>query len=83
MTHDAKTESRQYFNKHNRSKLAGAGYWNRDYKYALAVIDRIWPENLIDIGCGPGAFLLAVENRFPKMHKAGLDLSEEMIKTAK
>jgi len=67
---NAKEASRDYFNKHRGSKLARSGYWSRDYKYALAVIGMIQPNNLIDIGCGPGAFLTQVEKHYPHPQKA-------------
>jgi ubiquinone/menaquinone biosynthesis C-methylase UbiE len=78
-TNDAKTKSRDYFNNHRRSRLAGGGYWRHDYKYAFSIIKKIKPENLIDIGCGPGAFLSEVSRLFPDVQLNALDLSEEMI----
>ena len=76
---DAKSKSREYFNKHNDSRLARDGYWKHDYKYAMNVIKRINPDRLIDIGCGPGAFLEEVSKKFPDIQLNALDLSEEMI----
>lgn len=80
---DAKEKSREYFNTHKSSKLAHAGYWKHDYKYALAVIKRINPDNLIDIGCGPGAFLEEVHRNYADIKLSALDLSEEMIEVTK
>lgn len=78
-TNDAKTKSRDYFNNHRRSRLAGGGYWRHDYKYAFSIIKKIKPGSLIDIGCGPGAFLSEVSRLFPDVQLNALDLSEEMI----
>lgn len=79
MENDAKTKSRKYFNSHRKSKLARGGYWRHDYKFALEAIGRIKPKSLIDIGCGPGAFLLSVSESYPDISLAALDLSEEMV----
>ncbi len=76
----AKSKSRAYFNRHRKSKWAHGGYWRHDYKYQLAEIERIRPARLIDIGCGPGAFLQRVQDSFPDIQLNGLDLSEEMIR---
>ena len=43
-------------------------------------IERFQPANLIDIGCGPGGFLCAVQKRFPDIQLNALDLSEEMVR---
>ncbi len=77
--HIAKTRSRDYFNGHRKSRLARGGYWRHDYKYQLDVIGKIRPDRLIDIGCGPGAFLAQVQERFPEIQLNALDLSEAMI----
>lgn len=76
---DAKSRSREYFNKHKNSRLARDGYWRHDYRFAMDVIKRINPDRLIDIGCGPGAFLEEVSKKFPDIQLNALDLSEEMI----
>ena len=77
---DAKSKSKEYFNKHKNSRLAYAGYWSRDYRYALSVIGKIKPDNLLDVGCGTGAFLSIVEKKYPDITLHALDLSEEMIR---
>ena len=43
-------------------------------------IERFRPASLIDIGCGPGGFLCAVQKRFPDIQLNALDLSEEMVR---
>ncbi len=75
----AKSKSREYFNRHRKSKWAYGGYWRHDYKYQLAEIKKIRPGRLIDIGCGPGAFLQLVQSSFPDIQLNALDLSEEMV----
>lgn len=76
---DAKERSRTYFNLHRGSRLARGGYWRHDYRFSLEELARLKPGELIDIGCGPGAFLCEVEKRFPEIRLSALDLSEEMI----
>ncbi len=80
---NAKAKSKAYFNRHRKSKWAHGGYWRHDYKYQLAEIEKIRPGRLIDIGCGPGAFLQLVQDSFPDIQLNGLDLSEEMIRETK
>ena len=76
---NAKQKSKEYFNSHRKSRLAHGGYWRHDYRYQLKAIGRIKPDRLIDIGCGPGAFLSLVEDTFSDIQLNALDLSEEMI----
>ena len=83
MTQNAKQKSRTYFNSHRKSRLAHGGYWRHDYRYQLEAVGRIVPERLIDIGCGPGAFLSLVEEMFPRIQLNALDLSEAMIHETK
>ncbi len=80
MKDNAKEKSRSYFNAHRKSRLAHGGYWRHDYRYALDAIGKITPNRLIDIGCGPGAFLSLVAERYPEIQLNALDLSEEMIR---
>ena len=80
---NAKQKSREYFNSHRKSRLAHGGYWRHDYRYQLEAIDRIRPDRLIDIGCGPRAFLSLVEETFPMIQLNALDLSDEMIHETK
>ena len=75
---NAKEKSRAYFNAHRKSRLARGGYWRLDYRHVVAEIEALRPERLIDIGCGPGGFLHAVQKRFPGIQLNALDLSEEM-----
>ena len=76
---NAKEKSRAYFNAHRKSRLARGGYWRADYRRVLAEIERLRPARLIDIGCGPGGFLCAVQKRFPEITLNALDLSDEMV----
>ena len=65
MNESAKQKSKSYFDSHRKSRLARGGYWRHDYRYQLEEIGRIMPDRLIDIGCGPGAFLCQVEAAYP------------------
>ena len=80
---NAKEKSRAYFNAHRKSLLARGGYWRADYRRVLAEIETLNPVRLIDIGCGPGGFLCAVQKRFPQIQLNALDLSEEMAGEAR
>ena len=80
MNESAKQKSKTYFDSHRKSRLARGGYWRHDYRYQLEEIGRIKPERLIDIGCGPGAFLCLVEEAFPDIQLNALDISPEMIR---
>ena len=77
---NAKEKSRAYFNAHRKSRLARGGYWRADYRHVMKEIERFRPASLIDIGCGPGGFLCAVQKRFPDIQLNSLDLSEEMVR---
>ena len=77
---NAKQKSDNYFNRHRKSRLARGGYWRHDYRFQIEEIGRRKPERLIDIGCGPGAFLALVEQAFPEIQLNALDISEEMIR---
>ena len=77
---NAKEKSRAYFNAHRKSWLARGGYWRADYRHILEELEALRPVRLIDIGCGPGGFLSAVQKRFPEIRLSALDLSEEMVR---
>lgn len=77
---NAKEKSRAYFNAHRKSRLARGGYWRADYRHILEELGALRPTRLIDIGCGPGGFLCAVQKRFPEIQLNALDLSEEMVR---
>ena len=79
MNESAKQKSKSYFDSHRKSRLARGGYWRHDYRYQLEEIGRIMPERLIDIGCGPGAFLRQVEAAYPEIQLNALDISPEMV----
>lgn len=40
---------------------------------------KIAPERVLDLGCGTGASLTALSERYPKSHVLGADLSEAML----
>lgn len=41
------------------------------------------PENIIDIGCGPGNSSVVLKDRFPNANITGIDSSADMISKAK
>ena len=77
---NAKEKSWAYFNAHRKSRLARGGYWRADYRHVMKEIERFRPASLIDIGCGSGGFLCAVQKCFPDIQLNALDLSEEMVR---
>lgn len=79
MKESAKEKSRNYFNEHQKSKLAKGGYWRHDYQFTLSAIGKIQPRRLIDIGCGAGAFLALVQEKYPEIQLNALDQSEKMV----
>ncbi|UZQ84827.1 methyltransferase domain-containing protein [Thermoclostridium stercorarium] len=46
-------------------------------------ISAVNPEKILDIGCGPGNSTEVLYNKFPKAYILGVDISEEMIRTAR
>ena len=70
---NAKEKSRAYFNAHRKSRLARGGYWRADYRHVMKEIERFRPASLIDIGCGSGGFLCAVQKCFPDIQLNALD----------
>lgn len=43
---------------------------------------RIQPKRIVDLGCGPGADLEALGNRYPQAHCLGVDFALDMLDTA-
>ena len=77
---DDKQKSRAHFDRHSSTIINRNGYWSYDYKITTKILMRRGVKNLIDIGCGPGGFLCAVQKRFPDIQLNALDLSEEMVR---
>lgn len=46
-------------------------------------IEAAHPDNILDIGCGPGNSTYELKKRWPHASVCGIDSSEDMIKTAK
>lgn len=44
---------------------------------------KIEPDHVLDLGCGTGASLLALGERYPKSHVIGADFCEAMLQTAR
>ena len=44
---------------------------------------KIEPERVLDLGCGTGASLTALSERYPKSHVLGADLSEAMLQAGR
>ena len=59
------------------------GYWNHDYKVTAKILTEAGIRNLIDIGCGNGAFLEFLRNTAPEIALHGLDYSAEMVKRSR
>ncbi len=50
------------------------------YEYYFETLNNLEFDSLLDIGCGRGAFLLQLKNRFPLVSFLGIDLSPLMVK---
>ena len=75
---DDKQKSRSYFNRHASTIINRNGYWSYDYRITSKILMRRNVKNLIDIGCGNGAFLEMFHKAAPDVKLSGLDLSREM-----
>ena len=53
------------------------------YSKTLARIDLQKGSKILDLGCGTGALLKILEDRFPSSELTGIDLTEEMLAVAK
>jgi malonyl-CoA O-methyltransferase len=76
--------------KDNFSRAAHTYEKCADIQYSLAKSllrklrqEKIWPEKILDIGCGTGKFLADLRGLFPYAQVMGLDISPEMVRIAK
>ena len=49
------------------------------YAHYLNTLDDLKFGSLLDVGCGRGAFLLQLKERYPSVHSMGIDLSPRMV----
>ena len=80
---DSKLKSKIYFNRHSSTFINRNGYWNHDYTITSEILRRRYVMNLIDIGCGNGAFLAWYHGVSPQTRLYGLDISGEMVLRSK
>ena len=80
---DDKQKSRSYFDRHSSTIINRNGYWSYDYKITTKILMRRGVKNLIDIGCGNGAFLARFHEADPDATLSGLDLSHEMVEQSR
>lgn len=59
-----------------------AGHRARPFVDLTAAVQLESPQQVFDIGCGPGNMTVTLANRWPHAHITGLDASEEMIDDA-
>ena len=76
---DDKQKSESYFNRHSNTVINRNGYWSYDYRITSKILMKRNVKNLIDIGCGNGAFLEMFHKAAPGVKLSGLDLSREMV----
>lgn len=76
---DDKQKSKSYFNKHSSTIINRNGYWSCDYRITSKILKKRNVKNLIDIGCGNGAFLDMFHEAAPGVKLSGLDISREMV----
>ena len=80
---DDKKKSKSYFNSHSSTIINRNGYWSYDYRITSEILKRRKVKNLIDIGCGNGAFLAMFHKTASDVKISGLDLSREMVSQSK
>ena len=80
---DSKQKSKIYFNRHSSTVINRDGYWNHDYRITSEILRRRYVMNLVDIGCGNGAFLAWYHSVSPQTRLSGLDLSREMVQRSR
>ena len=80
---DDKKKSKAYFDRHSRTFLNRNGYWSHDYRITMKILIKRKVRNLIDIGCGNGAFLAMFHQAAPDVVLYGLDLSREMAEQSR
>ena len=51
------------------------------YRYYYQALEQLSPKNVLDVGCGSGAFLKAIQEQF-SMPSKGIDLSSVMVQRA-
>lgn len=76
---DDKRKSKSYFDSHSSTIINRNGYWSYDYRITSRILMRRNVKNLIDVGCGNGAFLYMFHQAVPGVKLSGLDLSGEMV----
>ncbi len=76
---DDKLKSKSYFDSHSSTRFNRNGYWSYDYRKTSKIIKHLGIRNLVDIGCGNGAFLEFFHRQAPYVKLYGLDLSHEMV----
>ena len=76
---DDKQKSKSYFDQHSNTFINRNGYWSYDYRTTSKILQRRNIKNLVDIGCGNGAFLELFHKLSPSAKLSGLDLSHEMV----
>lgn len=79
---ERKAASKTWYDAHAVTVFSKNGYWRSDYRATLSVLRERNPASLIDIGCGPGAFLSCAAEALPGAKLYGLDLSESMVRSA-
>ncbi len=52
------------------------------YTYYYDTLSNLSFDSLLDVGCGSGAYLAALQQRFPSVKAKGIDLSPVMVKRA-
>ena len=55
----------------------------KDYTHLLAALEEEKWESVLDAGCGTGAVIYMLHEKYPDKNYTGIDLSEKMIEVAK
>lgn len=79
---ERKAASQNWYNAHAVNLFSKEGYWRHDYNYILCVLKRRNPAEMIDIGCGTGAFLARAAAVLKHTQLYGMDISQSMADAA-
>ena len=80
-THDPQIFWNEFGGQKYFDKFHGSDPRNED-KF-LQVIEKYKPKNIIDIGCGYGRYLKAINEVYPEIQLFGVDIAESQINIAK
>lgn len=67
----------------NLKELSSEAHYPQHWKDFLVLLNNISISNILDIGCGCGAYYALIQQKFNHIKYTGIDYSDEAIKIAK